>query len=123
MGPNSPSKFSASKLFGFGGDSRKTEVTGSDVTTGEETDPSNQNRFSSSFSTQAIKREHSQPVSRTGLASNSQSFDEEPILGGNTWNGPDNLVEDFNETDDNDEEEDPQRKKTASNVIGFDEDF
>ena len=115
MGPNSPSKFSAAKLFGFGGDSRKQE------------DPPHplveDLKFSSSFSTQAIKMESKQESFKP--AGPSQSFDDEPILAGNNWNDINNdvtedVVNDFNQTDD---EEEDSRRKASSDVIGFHEDF
>ena len=52
MGPNSPQKFSAAKLFGFGGDSKKTpEPKPAPVP-----EPQHSS-FANSFSTQAIKME------------------------------------------------------------------
>ena len=127
MGQNSPSKFSASKLFGFGGESKKEQEA--PPTLEEQNNPSN---FSNSFSTQAIKMETKLDVFKkddSGPSALSYNFDEEPILAGNTWGDPTKDVAVFNDTDDDDEEEEEeedeveQKGTKSSDVIGFHDDF
>ena len=121
MGPNSPSKFSASKLFGFGGESKKEQEASPAME--EQHNPGN---FSNSFSTQAIKMEtklESFKQEDSGQTALAYNFDEEPIMAGNTWGDENNDVAVFNDTDDSDDDEEEQKRTKSSDVIGFDEDF
>ena len=123
MGPNSPSKFSASKLFGFGGESKREQEASPALE--EQNNPGN---FSNSFSTQAIKMETKLEVFKpedSGQNALAFNFDEEPILAGNTWEDSNNDVAVFHDTDDDDDDEDEEVQKRTKNsdVIGFDEDF
>ena len=121
MGQNSPSKFSASKLFGFGGESKKEQETSPAFE--ERNNPSN---FSNSFSTQAIKMETKLEVfKKDDPTPPSYNFDEEPILAGNTWDDSNNDATIFNDTEEEEEEENEEEQKgtKSSDVIGFDEDF
>ena len=124
MGQNSPSKFSASKLFGFGGESKKEQEASPALE--QQNNPSN---FSNSFSTQAIKMETKLDVFKkddSGQTTLPYNFDEEPILAGNTWEDSNNDVGVFNDTDDDEEEEEEEEEQKgtkSSDVIGFDDDF
>ena len=123
MGQNSPSKFSASKLFGFGGESKKEQEASPALE--QQNNPSN---FSNSFSTQAIKMETKLDVFKkddSGQTALPYNFDEEPILAGNTWEDSNNDVGVFNDTDDDEEEEEEEEQKgtKSSDVIGFNDEF
>merc|ERR1711994_65244 len=90
MGPNSPSKFSASKLFGFGGESKREQEASPALE--EQNNPGN---FSNSFSTQAIKMKTKLEVFKpedSGQTALAFNFEEEPILAGNTWEDSNNDV-------------------------------
>ena len=126
MGQNSPSKFSASKLFGFGGESKKEQEASPALE--EQNNPGN---FSNSFSTQAIKMETKLEVFKKddqGPTALSYNFDDEPILAGNTWDVSNNDVAVFNDTEEDDDEEEEedeveQKETKSSDVIGFHDDF
>ena len=124
MGPNSPSKFSASKLFGFGGESKKEQ----EASPAFEEQQNNAGNFSNSFSTQAIKMETKvesfKPDDSGGSTALAFNFDEEPILASSNWEDSNNDVAVFNDSDDEDDDEEEEQKTTkSSDVIGFDEDF
>ena len=132
MGPNSPQKFSAAKLFGFGGDSKKTP----DPKPAPAPEPQHSS-FANSFSTQAIKMESNKFDSFKGLPSSStgdikKRFDDEPLIAaGHNWNDNNDENDDndalFNDSDDDAlplEKTDNEGFKDNNTVVsGFNDDF
>ena len=130
MGANTPQKFSAAKLFGFGGDSKKVPDPPSPTPPA----PDQPSAFASSFSTQAIKMENKFD-SFKGIQSSSEdnnekrlrSFDEEPVIATN-WAPPDDDDDDdnvFNDSDDDDDDPFPETDPNVNNtkVVGFNDKF
>ena len=125
MGSNTPQKFSAAKLFGFGGgDNKKVSEPALPPPQPSKEMPSN---FSNSFSTQAIKME-TRFDSFKGLPSSSaglKNYDDEPVRGaGHSWNVDNQeTVDDVEVFSDSDEGEQSNNNNMTSNVLGFHDDF
>ena len=136
MGPNSPQKFSAAKLFGFGGAGDSKKVPDPPPAPVQE-QPS---AFANSFSTQAIKMDNNKFESFKGFGQQSpqpqradmmgggkqRSFDEEPVMTAGNWRSDVDDVNDdgdmFNDSDDADPfPEEIDNKKTE--VVGFTDAF
>ena len=125
MGSNTPQKFSAAKLFGFGGGDNKKV---SDPAPPPPPQPSVEtpNNFSNSFSTQAIKME-TRFDSFKGLPSSSagqKNYDDEPVHGaGHNWNVTSQDVDDVEVFSDSDDGEQFNNNNRNSNVLGFHDNF
>ena len=124
MGSNTPQKFSAAKLFGFGGGDNK-KVPEPAAAPPSQPSVETANNFSNSFSTQAIKME-TRFDSFKGLPSSTpgqKNFDDEPVPGaGHNWN-VNNYEDDVEVFSDSDDGGQPDNSGKSNNVFGFHDDF